>query len=186
MLRDKVVNKMSNESQRKIQEKGIDLSVEELEHAETEILKHVQNDSFHEEIKELKANRVVNRSSGRRKLDPIITDGLLCVGGRLKNANSTNICKNPIILPKDHHVVTLIIRDCHERAGHTGAEHVLSLTRDRYWIVQGRRAVQKTLNCCLTCRKKYATPGRVKMGDLPEERVNPGDPGGRLFWAISR
>ena len=150
------------------------ISVEELREAENEILKYVQNDHYREEIEQVVRNEQIRKSNGLRKLDPVMRDGLLCVGGRLRKAKNLDICTSPVILPKSHHVVTMIIRDYHEKAGHVGAEHVLALTREKYWVVHGRRAVQKVLNCCVPCRKKFASPGKAKMGDLPKERVTPG------------
>ena len=73
------------------------ITVEEMNKAEREILTHVQNDSFKEEIATLKAASVtveragaanpkkpqVKKSSRIFKLDPQLMDGLLRVGGHL-------------------------------------------------------------------------------------------------------
>ena len=50
-------------------------------------------------------------------LDPVLIEGALCVGGRMQNAKHKDICAHPIILPKSHHVVDLVICQCHEREG---------------------------------------------------------------------
>ena len=77
------------------------ISVEEMKTAEVEILKHVQKQSFVEELrctrnekkercdptveKRMKT-RVVKKSSSVYKLNPVIVNGLLCVEGRLSCA----------------------------------------------------------------------------------------------------
>lgn len=53
--------------------------------------------------------------------------------------------KNPIILPKEGHVVTLIVRHYHERFGHVGREHVLSLIRKM--DNQGLRCSSQSFEC---------------------------------------
>ena len=38
--------------------------------------------------------------------------------------------KHPIILPRTHHATKLLVEDIHQRNGHVGPEHALSLTRE--------------------------------------------------------
>ena len=166
------------------------ITVEEMNKAEREILTHVQNGSFKEEIATLKAASVtveragaanpkkpqVKKSSRIFKLDPQLTDGLLRVGGRLENAPVKLDVRHPIILPASHHVVHLIIRFYHHASGHSGTEHVLSMIRERFWIMKGRAAVKRTLSDCFSCRKRQAPVGEQKMANLPQDRVTPNKP----------
>ncbi|XP_065926161.1 uncharacterized protein [Magallana gigas] len=64
------------------------LSAEDLQEAEVAILKFIQIKSFASEIEELKKGHPVKLSSNVRKLDPILDDGLIRVGGRLHRARS--------------------------------------------------------------------------------------------------
>ena len=157
------------------------ITVEEMNKAEREILIHVQRESFKEEIATLKAASVkagregvatprkaqVKKSSRIFKLDPQLTDGLLRVGGRLEKAPVQLDAKHPIILPASNHVVHLIVSFYHHTSGHSGTEHVLSMIRERFWIVKARTTVKKTLNDCFSCRKRQAPVGEQKMADLP-------------------
>ena len=162
------------------------ISVTELNNAEYEILKFIQNQSFKQEYECLKhANRrqlnitgknVVSKSSSIFKLDPVLIHGLLRVGGRLKRAPINADIKHPIILPKDHHVVKLIIRYYHHVSGHSGVEYTLSLIRQRFWIINARSNVRRLLNDCFTCRRQQAPTGQQKTADLPEDRVTPDKP----------
>ena len=64
----------------------------------------------------------VNKSSSIRNLDPFMGDGLLRVGGRLRHASFEALARNPIVLPKKAHVVDLLVRHYHAKAGHSGRE----------------------------------------------------------------
>ena len=104
------------------------MTVKEMDMAEHEIIKFVQMESFGEDIRLIKTKGVVSQSSSIRMFDPILVDNLLCVGGRLKNVPvEVSVAKNPIILPKHHHVVEPIVRHYHSISGHSGQEYVLSL-----------------------------------------------------------
>ena len=70
---------------------------------------------------------VVKKTSSIYKLNPVVNDGLLRVGGRLGEAPINKDGKHPVILPKYHHVVTLIVHHFHNLSGHAGLEYTLSL-----------------------------------------------------------
>jgi hypothetical protein len=163
------------------------INVEELVRAESQVVKHVQGTSFREElirlgdqsindtINELKV-KYVKKSSPIYNLDPQLIDGILRVGGRLKNAPIPRESKHPIIVPKNNHISNLIVRYYHQISAHAGREHVLSLLRERFWIVGARIMVKRILNNCVDCRKRQGPRGEQKMADLPKDRVIPNNP----------
>ena len=118
----------------------------------------------------------VNKSSSIRNLNPFMGDRLLSVGSRLRHASIKAEARNPIILPKKARVVDLLVRHYHAKAGHSGREHVLSLIREKYWIIKGRKAVSRVLSSCFDCKRRLQPPDSQKMSDLPYERVTPGEP----------
>lgn len=155
-----------------------------MEKAENVILSKVQKQAYPEEMRDLmnvdknipvttekQSKPHVKRSSTITKLDPILLGNLIRVGGRLSMANIPEDSKHQIILPKNHHVTTLLIRHYHNLAGHSGRQHVLSLLRERYWIIKANSAVRRVLNDCISCRKRQASPGQQKMADLPVDRT---------------
>ena len=153
------------------------LDVKEMEHSEKAIIKAVQGRSFHDELLSLTSSRrEVKKSSSITKLDPILVDGVIRVGGRLHNSPIKQEAKHPVILPKDHHISGLIIRQYHLISGHSGVEHTLSLIRLRYWITQARVSIRRILNSCFDCSRRQASAGQQKMASLPEDRVNPSNP----------
>src|SRR5208282_2593481 len=82
-----------------------DMRVTELKRAEINVVKCVQREAFPSIAEKVKKTSCIYR------LEPIrLDDGLLHVGGRLHS--------HPIILPKCHDVVDLIISNFHEVSGH--------------------------------------------------------------------
>jgi hypothetical protein len=154
------------------------ITVPELRVAEKKILICIQKETFTEELYDLssKSNNCVKKSSSLFKLDPILKDGLIRVGGRLNRAPITQDARNPVILPKKNRVVDLIIKHFHVILGHSGREHVLAALRERYWIIHGNSTVRRVLSSCFSCKRRQAKVGEQKMADLPHDRVNPSAP----------
>ena len=135
------------------------INVDEIDRAEKEVLKFVQRQSFEEEMSHLEQKGggsgdhsskhskekqlVVKKTSAINKLAPMKIDGLLYVGGRLTQASIPNAAKHQLILPKKHHVVDLTVRHYHLKSGHSGLEHVLSLIRERFWILKARTSYRR-------------------------------------------
>ncbi|GFT95347.1 integrase catalytic domain-containing protein [Trichonephila clavipes] len=78
-----------------------------------------------------------------------------------------------MLIPKNHHFTSLIIRHFHRVNFHNGQELVLSLIRQQFWITHCKSAVKKELRNCRDCFKLVAKPVSQMMGDLPIERINP-------------
>lgn len=77
------------------------LTVDDLKEAELEIIRHCQRKKFQEEINSLQKGEPVKRSSHIYKLNPVLQDGILRVGGRLNRAAMPEESKHPAILAKD-------------------------------------------------------------------------------------
>ena len=154
--------------------------MEEMSAAELEILKCVQLHYFPEELQSLTNSGVdvahVKKTSGLRSLDPVLVDGLIRVGGRLGLAPASFDSKHQIILPKSDHVSTLIIEHCHLVSGHSGREYVLSLLREKFWIVRASSAIRRVLSKCVSCRRRQRPVCEQKMADLPVDRLTPDQP----------
>ena len=68
---------------------------------------------------------------------------MLCCKGRISNANLPYVNKFPAILPKDHHLTSLIIRQSHKRVMHNGVKETLCSLREKDWIARGRQVSQE-------------------------------------------
>ena len=152
------------------------LSVEELEKSELEIIKFSQRRRFPEEFSMLEKGKSVKGHSHIHTLCPLIKDGVLRLGGRLSRSSMPAEAKHPIILAKDLHISTLLLRHVHQEVGHSGRNHMLSKLREKYWISGASTAIRSVLSKCLSCRRLNAQPVSQLMADLPSERVIPDEP----------
>ena len=132
-------------------------------------------EAFPEEIIALRSAKQIPRDSVLRNVSPFIdpADGLMKVDGRLKHAKLPQHARQPVILPSDHRLTSLIIDDAHNEINHAGVEHTLAIVRRKYYLTKGRRSVRKTLARCVKCRRRRAQPQPPIMTSLPNERLLP-------------
>ena len=69
-----------------------------------------------------------------------------------------------------------MILDVHKQMLHAGPETLLSTSRQRIWITQGRREVKRIIRKCVICQRQRIGPWGQEMRPLPEERVAPSPP----------
>lgn len=111
---------------------------------------------------------------GKKEQPPsVLQDGVLTVGGRLSRSAMP---AQAAILPKNHHVTQLIIRQIHENTGHSGRNYTLSHLRQRYWVPSANAAIRKLVAKCVVCRGLSGSRGEQHMADLPVDRVTPDHP----------
>ena len=164
---------------------SLGLTVDELFRTEVQIMKYVQRQTFPNELAVLERNKgdtkssnmTVKKSSSIYRLSPTLSPhGLLCVGGRLNRSPLLDVQKHPIIMPGLHHVTSLLVDHFHILSGHSGREFVLSLIRQKFWIIGARRLIRQVLRKCTVCKKCFAPTCAQRMSDLPPERVTPDEP----------
>ncbi|XP_053389066.1 uncharacterized protein LOC128552084 [Mercenaria mercenaria] len=154
-----------------------DITVHDLNLAEIIVISYTQKNTFPEEIATLASGKYkLKRDSSIRNLDPVLDDGLLRVGGRLNESCMPIESKNPIILPKNCHVSSLIMRQIHQDLNHVGRNQMLSKLRERFWLINAPSAIRKIISKCVVCRRQRGSVGEQKMSDLPEDRVTPNEP----------
>ena len=115
-----------------------ELTVEELENAETQITKYAQMESFPDEYGALADNKSFPTKSKLMKLDPKVDDdGVLRCDGPLKYAeNLPYDVRFPVILTRKSWVTKLIVKHYHEQDNHvSGSNQTLASLSTRYWIV---------------------------------------------------
>ena len=144
------------------------LSLDELTSAEDLVLRDIQNSAFKEDIRSLSNGKCLPASNPLTKLSPFLdSNEILRVGGRLKRISVALEMKHPIILPRQHHGTRLLVERLHRGNGHVGAEHTLSIVRERYWIMSGRVLVNQVLLQCFFCRVRRAKQQFPYMANLP-------------------
>ena len=149
------------------------LSIGDLEKAKKRTVAVVQRKSFPAEMKSLEKGMHGQSSIPLIRLKPMIKDGVMRVGGRLLLAPISDDAKNPMLLPKDHHISTILI---HGSNGHCGIEQVLCHLREQFWIVKARVAIKKVLSHCIHYRKQMAAKQNQEMACLPKVRLTPYEP----------
>ena len=123
----------------------------------------------------------------QRKIDPNTIDeklvaqenedGILKAHGRLENIRSLpKEMRNPIILPRNHQLVNVLLLHLHEKRGHCGYKSLMYESRKRFWIIGLRSAAKFLTGKCVTCRKLRKQPLEQLMGQVPSLRVAVGFP----------
>ena len=103
--------------------------------------------------------------------------GLIRAYGRLENIRSLpNEMRNPIILPKGHQMVDLLLKHLHAKRAHCGFKSLIYESRKRFWIVGVRKMAKQVTSKCVTCKKLRRKPMGQLMGQLPKLRVAAGFP----------
>lgn len=97
--------------------------------------------------------------------------------GRLENIRSLpKEMRNPIVLPRDHQLVNLLLLHLHEARAHCGHKSLMHETKKRFWIIGLRRAAKLLTRKCITCRKLRKKPLEQLMGQVTSLRVAAGFP----------
>jgi len=105
------------------------------------------------------------------KLDLILVDNVLRVGGRLDKAPLSYEARNPAILPHISQLMELVIRHFHERVAHIGVNNNLNVICQRYWI--NKAAVGLFTWSCKQLRSKgVLTPKELSAIEPKRERCS--------------
>ena len=63
--------------------------------------------------------------------------------------------KHPVLLPWNHHLTVLVVREAHERVRHN---ETLTETKRRFWIPKRRSLVRCLIHHCALCRMYEGAP----------------------------
>ena len=152
-------------------------TVEEINEAEEYWIKSIQGESFIAEIRYLTTDKPVGTPVRINQFGLFLEQGVLKCRGRLNNSTLALSSKNPILLPHSHPFVKLLILQYHARVNHSGVNDTLTLLRETYWILKGKRIVKQSIKDCVKCLKCEGLPYSVSTTpDLPVERVSDDPP----------
>ncbi len=148
-----------------------ELTATELNQAEQLLILHAQCELDRQKLNKVESQLGLFKDS----------DGFIRCKGRLNESELNLETRNPILLPRDNHLTTLIVRQSHENTLHNGVKETLLQVRSRFWIIKGRQLVRKILHSCTTCRRiQGQSYGAPETGQLPEFRVK----GSSAFSAV--
>ena len=149
--------------------KAVDLWSE----AEIVLLRLIQSESFHEEIAMLKKGDKLKRSSCLFVFDPQLDEqGLMRVGGRLSRSRLPWESQHPVILPRSHRYVEMMVQRVHLDTLHGGTEMMSAELRKRFWILKGKILAKSVKSRCPTCiRFDSSLPSlNENVAPLPPDR----------------
>ncbi|XP_054287839.1 uncharacterized protein LOC129003567 [Macrosteles quadrilineatus] len=116
-------------------------------------------------------------SHSLQRLSPFLDEqGLIRVGGRLKNSQLPYNAKFPMLLPKQCHLTNLLIDHYHLKHLHVGPRTLQSLLSQQFWIISARQVIRHRLSKCLVCVKMKANSIQPYMGNLPGSRITQSRP----------
>ena len=144
----------------------------DMKHAHNALLQSVQQFYYGEILSKIKDKAKGKQPGIIHQLGLYLDDdGLIRCRGRLQYAQLPHNTKFPILMPKESHLSTLIVRATHSMVLHGGVRETLTELRQSYWILKGRRLVKKDIKKCVTCRKVKGPPFRsVNSPPLPDIR----------------
>jgi hypothetical protein len=85
-------------------------------------------------VQDLHTKAAPSKTNRLSALNPFInlTPGIIRVGGRLAQSELRYEEKHPAVLPQEHHITNLIIREAHIRQGHSGVQGTLNAVRQTF------------------------------------------------------
>ncbi|XP_033223472.1 uncharacterized protein LOC117177089 [Belonocnema kinseyi] len=128
-------------------------------------------------MNDLKIRKRVHKKSKLTSLDPFIDrDGIIRVGGRLKNSSMPQSQQHPMFLPRSSHITGLIILNEHLENKHAGILTTFYAVRRRFWPLDGRSQVRKIIRKCITCFRINPSTAEYLMENLPSIRITQARP----------
>ena len=136
-------------------------------------IQEVQADSYNDLIKLLRNKETIPASHSLAALSPFLDEqGILRVGGRLKNATLPLSNKHPVLLHCSHPFTAVLALSQHQKGGHPGGylTHA-NLRQAGYYLEKGRGFIQRMVKNCVTCKRLRGSSMEQRMADLPLERL---------------
>lgn len=149
------------------------MTTENLEKARKLLIRNMQQETYTSELNSIQKQKDIPKQSSLRKLRPVMDDeGLLRVGGRISQSGLETSRTNPLIIPGQHHLATLLVHHHHEQVKHQGRHFTEGAVRDAgLWLVGGNKCIRSILFKCVTCRRLRGPVEHQLMSDLPAERL---------------
>lgn len=147
----------------------------EIDEGERHLIRAAQAEHYFNELAMLRHGKPIKKESQIYCLLPHIDKhGLLRMTGRIDKAlHLPEDARNPVLLPKDHHLTAILVSTYHRRMRHQQDAAVVCEIRLKYWIPHLKTLVRRARAKCMLCRIKSARPVEPVMGQLPNDRLTP-------------
>ncbi|XP_055589611.1 uncharacterized protein LOC129741843 [Uranotaenia lowii] len=160
----------SRKLNREIRKSG-PLKVTELDESLKTLVRIAQQEGFAKEYADLLNNRPISNSSKIASLNPVMVDGLIRVGGRLRNAAIHESRKHPFILDHRHPFTTTVMIYYHQNLLHAGQQLLIASVRERFWPTNIGTLARAVIFKCVACFRVRPKIQEQLMADLPKHRV---------------
>ncbi|XP_045784625.1 uncharacterized protein LOC123880521, partial [Maniola jurtina] len=148
------------------------VSAENLKRAEELLMRSSQEDSFTDELEDLKNNKPINKESRLYQLSVEYVNNAIRLRSRIRAAaDVAEHFKSPMVLDGYHPIVKLWVKAIHQQHHHAGVEATVNECRQQYWVLRLRPATRMIVRSCLFCRMKTQKPAYPRTGDLPACRL---------------
>ena len=105
------------------------------------------------------------------------TNNIIRVGGRLRHSDIAYDEKHPILLPPNHPLTIMILRNHHQRTHHQGRHVTVAAVKQAgFHILNQRQVIGSFLKSCIVCQKLRGKFQNQKTADLPPERLERSPP----------
>lgn len=136
---------------------------------------------YSQEIRARKNGLELATNSPLRHFVPFIDDkGLLRVGGRLENSDSSYQQKHQVFVPPESAIGKLLIRNAHFKTLHGVGAVTKAYLRPRFWFLRIGMAIKSFTHRCPVCIRYRKQAGEQLMGQLPAVRVTMAEPFSRV------
>ena len=119
------------------------ITVDELQEAETELIKYEQRQCFGEMLKRVPEGIQILSRSPLQNLNLVMIDGILRVGGCLDKAPIFFNARHPAIFPFVSHLTDLIMFSYHEIGRYAGISFTMNLLMQKFRILKTTSAVEE-------------------------------------------
>lgn len=141
--------------------RSAELTLEEIDEAEKYLFKLVQKEVFGDESNNQLAS-----------LNPFKDSfGIIRTTSKVSNRIDTDNFRFPIILPGRHPIINKLIFDVHIKSCHVGVQGLMSILREKYWILGGRRVIKSAIYKCVVCKRQKSRSLNIGSPPLPLDRV---------------
>lgn len=137
------------------------LAAEEFNLAEQQVLKLVQRECFAEKNDKHLSSLDVFKDE----------NSVLRLRSRISYRKDLELFRYPIVLPSKHPVISQLVFQEHIKSCHVGVQGLISLLRENFWILGGRRAIKSVISKCAVCRRHNSKPFSENSPPLPLDRV---------------
>ncbi|XP_062538988.1 uncharacterized protein LOC134207280 [Armigeres subalbatus] len=147
------------------------LSTAEIKDATLLLVKLAQQEHFAQDLAEISRNGQVKSNSRLKSLFPILVNGVIRVGGRLRHAPVPYDQRHPMILPDKHRLTEMVMVYYHRKLLHAGPQLLAAVVRERFWPLRIRNLSRRVVHAhtkCFQCKPQVL---EQLMEELSVERV---------------